>query len=461
MLTIDEIKEITNGKIINGNKETKIDKYCVSRDKHHKNEFFIPVTFRGDRQQYILDAVNAGAIGFMISPSFENYDYVIKKSLELNPNLCIIEVPNINDAIYSLGMYIRNKNIDIPIIAVTGSVGKTSTCEMISSILKQEKNVLSDTGNNNTNVFLSWLLLEYDKNNKKDIAVLEAGMGSKNTISPISKLLQPSICVINNIGTAHIEKLGSKENILKEKLKITEFIKDDKILFLNKDDEMLRNIELEDVNVIKYSINEAKNIKEENGNIEFELNIYNENTKIHINTYGKHNILNAIVAIRIAEHYKIKKDNIIKGLESYKNVDRRFAIKENNKKNIIIDDTYNASFDSMKAGLITASNMTAKRKIAVLGEMLELGDYSESMHSQVGNVFKDAKFDKLYTQGENTKYLCQSANKYISKDNIKFYINQEDLINDLISDLQEGDLIYLKASKKMKFNNIVNKLLFL
>ena len=456
MFKVKEILEITKGKLVNGNEDEIIKDYNVSNKKWREGAFYIPINFRGDRQKYILDAVKSNVKGFMISNFYDKYEETIRQALEINPNILIIEVENINDKIYDLALYARNKNMNVPIIAVTGSVGKTSTTEIIETILKTEKKTFSDNGNNNTKELLSRLMLYIEEN---DIAVLEAGVAIKGNMEPISKLLVPSICVINNIGTSHIGNFGSKENILNEKLIITKYMQDEKIVLLNEDDELLKNVKLNNsYKVIKYSINEAKNIKQYDGKIEFETKVYNENTKFVLYGYGIHNVLNSICAIKIAEVYNIKKENIIKGIANYKNIDRRFDIKKNSKGNIIIDDTYNASYDSMKAGLIAANEIKSKRKIAVLGDMLELGEFSKELHINVGKVFKDLNFDMLFTQGENSKYICKEAEKYISKDKIKNYENQEDLINDLLKEIKAGDLIYLKASKKMNFDNIVNEL---
>lgn len=456
MFIVKEIKKITNAKLINGIETCKIEKFNVSAKNHYKNEFYIPIFWREDRQQYIMDAVKSGAIGYIISKNYEREKEIIRESIKINPNIIILEVEDINESIYEMAMYKRNENINIPIIAVTGSVGKTSTCEMIASIIRKEKHVLADSGNNNVKQLLSWLLLDIED---YEIAVLEAGIGRKDVMEPISKLLMPSIAVINNIGTAHIEKLGSKENILKEKMKLITHMKDEKIVFLNDDDAMLREVKLDSsYKVNRYSLSEAKNIIQNENSICFETNVYGENTKFNLNAYGNHSVLNAICAIKIGELLNIDKEDIINGINDYTSVDRRFKIiKENNYT--IIDDTYNASLDSMRAGLTSADKLTAKRKLAILGEMLELGEYSKELHSQVGEVFKDVNFDILLTQGENTEYICKTAKKYMKDKTIINFKTQEELMSYLLDTIEAGDLIYLKASKKMKFNNIVEILL--
>ena len=211
MLKVSEIVNVTNANIINGKEDIEIEKFNISYRNHYENDFYIPIFWREDRHKYIINAVKKGAVGYMISSSCEEYESIINESKHINPNITILQVEEINDAIYQMAMYKRERHINITIIAVTGSVGKTSTCEMISSIIKQEKKNLSDTGNNNTKPLLSWLMLDIED---YEIAILEAGIARKNVMEPLSKLLKPSIVVINNIGTAHIENLGSKQDIL-------------------------------------------------------------------------------------------------------------------------------------------------------------------------------------------------------------------------------------------------------
>lgn len=457
MFSIKEIKDITNAFIVNGKEDTKIYKFNISKENCNENSFYIPILWKEDRQQYIIKAVQSGAIGYMINSNYEQKEKIIQESKRLNSKIIILEVEDINEAMYKLAKYKRNQNINIPLIAVTGSIGKTTTTAMIASIIKEEKKVLTDIENNNTKTLLSRLMLDIED---YEIAVLEAGMGNKGSMELISKLLNPSIVVINNIGTAHIEKLGNKENILEEKLKLLNYMKDGKTVFLNDDDSLLKRTKLDATyNIKKYSLKEAKNIKQVENFIYFETNLYGKNTMFSLKAYGEHNVLNAICAIRIAEFLNIKKENIEKGIKNYTGVDGRFNVITKNNYTII-DDTYNASIDSMQSGLTTANNMKSyKRKIAILGEMLELGEYSVELHKQVGEIFKEIDFDIVLTQGENTQYICENAKKYMKNKTVINFKTQEELIYFVLKEMKMGDLIYLKASNKMNFNNIVKKLI--
>lgn len=455
MLTINEIKKITNAIQINGDSNVSISKFSVRRNRHYEGDFYIPIFWREDRQVYIMDAVKAGAIGYIISKNYENKDKIISESIKINSNIIILEVDDINEAIFKMAEFKRNQRIDMPIIAVTGSVGKTTTTAMISSIIKEEKNVFYDNGNNNSKPLIAWLMLDFED---YEMAVFEAGMGSKNCMQPISDLLKPSIVVINNIGTSHIGNLGSKEEILEEKLKLTTYMKDSKTVFLNNDDEMLKNVKLDSsYNVKRFSLSEAYNIKQNGENLTFDTLLYDKNVKFSLEAYGKHNVSNALCAIRVAEFLKLKTENIVNGLKNYASINKRFnVVKKDNYT--IIDDTYNASLDSMQAGLMNASLLEGKRKVAVLGDMLELGEYSKSLHEQVGEIFKDTNFDMLLTNGENSKYICEVAKKYMTNKIVENFENQADLIAFLLNKVKEGDLIYLKASRKMNFDNIVKSL---
>lgn len=173
MYLLKEIEKYTKGKIINGNLETKLQEYCLTTDNHKKREFFIPILFKNvNREEFIIDAVKAGAIGFMINKNSEQYIQIVEQAKKINPNIGIVEVEDVNQALYQLGLESRRRNIDKPIIAVTGSVGKTTLCSLISNILKTEIKVLHDFENRNQNTrwHVSQLLMYFEN---YDMAVIE------------------------------------------------------------------------------------------------------------------------------------------------------------------------------------------------------------------------------------------------------------------------------------------------
>lgn len=460
MFSFKEIEKYTNGKIIDGNENETIYNYCVNHKFTTKGAFFVPIDFHGvNREIYIIDSVKLGAMGFMIDRTSENYEEIIKQAKELNSNICILEVDSVNDSIYTLAKINRNLNINIPIIGITGSVGKTSMASMLSNILKKEKRILHDFDNRNmnTNVLISSTLMDLEN---YDMAVIEMGTSNIGKMNILSELVKPSIGVITNIGTAHLNNFQVKENILEEKLHITDYIKDEKNLFVNSDDELLNNIkETEKYKVIKCSKNEASNIIEGDSGISFEIDIYNKKTKFELNLYGLHYLSSIIIAIRIAEHYNIKRENIISGIKDFKPIDGRQKILRNSEKDLVlIDDSYSSCFESVALGLEVANKIKSKRRIAILGKMAAYGEYADKVHEQLGEYFKNLDFDYLYLTGEYTKHIFKGALTCFAEKDIKRFKTKEMLIEDLEKNIQKGDLIYIKAAHTQNFSYIVEEL---
>lgn len=460
MYTLKKLEEFANGRIINGDENTRIKFFSTSRKKHIKGEFYIPFIFKNiNREVFIINSVRAGGKGFMINKDSENYDTIIKEAKTINPNICILEVENSKQVLHRLGLKAREKNLDKPVVAVTGSVGKTTLCCLIASILKKQYKVLHDEENKNNNTY-SFISTDLLNAKEYDIAVLELGTANPGSMTQLSELVKPSIAIINSIGTAHLNTFITKENILEEKLHITDYIKDDKILFINTDNNLLSSLKDSDkYKTIRYSKNEATNIIESEYGISFNIDIYNKNTHFDLNLYGTHNISNIVLAIKIAEHYKIEYENIVSGIKEFKAIRGRFKVLQNNDKNIkLIDDAYSSSLESVKEGLISANKISSNRKIAVLGKMAALGEQSSELHEKLGEFFKEVNFDYLYMTGEYTKHLFKGALKAFEEKNIKRFKTRELLIEDLLTNIQSGDLVYVKAAQTQNFASIVEEL---
>lgn len=457
MLNFKELIEATNGTYINGNFELIPKNYVIDSRIIQEGDFFVPIIGeKNDGHDYILDTVKKGISGFFINKNNRNKNVIIDKSIKLNKDICIIEVEDTFKALYNAGRINREKNIDIPVVAVTGSVGKTSTREIISSVLKQKYNVLTTEKNYNSLIGVPIMALKIDK---QDICVLEAGVDHFNEMELLSNILKPDVCVITNIGTAHIGTFKTGENILKEKIQITNHIKGKSKLIVNEDNTYLTKIE-NNVNytVEKISIDNVSDINFDGEKIEFMTRLYGEKNKLQINALGNHNIYNALVAIKVGEIFDISKDKIIDGIAKYKNFSRRLEKKVTKNNVILIDDTYNASIDSMKSGLITVNNMKAERKIAVLGDMFDLGEKSNEIHLNLAEVFEILNYDYLFTLGNAAKNIALGAKKYMNENKIICFDNKEELINKLKELIKPNDLVYFKASNGMKFDQIINEI---
>ena len=453
MLSINELVKSTNGKCLNGDLNFIPKKYVIDSRNIEENPFFVPIIGENtDGHKYIIDAVKSGICGYFINKSHKEKNNIVDESKKLNKDICIIEVEDTLKALYFAGRYNREKHINIPVVAVTGSVGKTSTREMIASVLRSEKNVLSTKANYNSVIGAPIMALEIED---QDVCVFELGTDHNGEMQQLSDLMKPNISVITVIGTAHIGIFESRENIFKEKLQITSHMPKESILFVNGDDIYLNGLKNTDMyEVEQFNDSDIVDMKSSNNGIKFRTKIYGDFENIEINQIGNHNAKNAVCAIKVAEVLNLKRENIIRGIKEYKNFARRLEKIELDNNILLIDDTYNASIDSMKSGLITINKFNG-RKIAVLGDMLELGAYSKQLHFEIGKFFQTLNYNKLYLFGNESKYIEEGAKNFV---NTKWYESKEELVSDLKSDMKSGDVIYFKASNGMKFNTIIEEL---
>lgn len=304
--------------------EITITSYKID-SREVNSDFFIPLPGeRTDGHKYLDMVIDNGCIGFFVSKDkIDNLD--IKCFLKRNKDLIIIEVEDTLKALHRIGEYNRNIHINIPIVAVTGSVGKTSTREIISSVLSQERKVITTEKNMNSNIGLSLMVL---KLKDQDVGIFEAGIDFVGEMDILTNILKPEVAVITNIGTSHIGKFGSRDIIYQEKTKIANGLINKKILLLNKDDSYLREYKNREVNIQYFSIDDAKNIKINNDYIEFDTYIYNKLEHLKINDIGEHNVLNSLIAIKIGQIYNISSQDIIKGIDRYRNFSRRMENKD-------------------------------------------------------------------------------------------------------------------------------------
>lgn len=450
MLKVKELLEATNGKLLNGNLDDEINNYKIDSREVKSGDFYIPIVGENvDGHRFINDTVKNNCSGFFVS----NIDSIdIQKIKEVNKDIIIIEVEDTKKALVDIGIFNRNKHKDIEVVAITGSVGKTSTREIVSSVLSQQKNILVTEKNMNSYIGMPLMTLKLEE---QEMAVLEAGIDFVGEMDILNKLLVPDVAVVTNIGTSHIGKFGSQDIIFQEKTKIANGLKGKKILLLNGDDEYLRRYENSNVKILYYSIKDAKNIIINENTIEYDTLIYNKEEHIVVNALGNHNILNSLVAIKIGEIYNISVDKIKRGIFQYQNISRRMEkISFNNIT--IIDDTYNASPSSMQSGLISIDEIKDKRKIAVLADILELGDYAKEIHLKMGKVFKELKYDVLIAYGENMKYLIENAKNYIKE--VYYCKDSTEAEKKVREIMRENDVIYFKGSNSMFVNKIVDDL---
>lgn len=346
------------------------------------------------------------------------------------------------------------------LVGITGSVGKTTTKDMVALVLSENYKTLKTMGNLNNHIGLPKTLFNLDSS--FEAAVIEMGMNHFGEIDYLTNIAKPNIAVITNIGWSHVENLGSREGILKAKLEILNSMQDDMPLVINADDEMLFSLKSQlNRNIITYGIDnenadiKAVDIKSGDSKTEFSIVYGVEKCDVTLNTAGSHNVLNALCAFAVGKLCKMENVQIQSALAKFRpNAMRQNIIEANGV--CVIADCYNASPDSMKAALGLLDLQKGKRKIAVLGDMLELGDFSKSLHSVVGEYAAKSSADIILCVGAQSKYIARSAS--INGKSAKHFFNPETLIEALKKTVCKGDVILFKASRGMHLENVIKSL---
>ena len=427
-MKLKTILKITNGKIINNvDAKEKIRKIQIDSRKVKKNDLFIAIVGKNkDGHDYINDAIKAGANAI-----------ICEKNINIETNIPIIKVPSTINALGSLALANRIKNKNIPLIAITGSCGKTTTKELISLILSKKYNVLKNEGSLNNHLGLPMTLL--DLNDKYDVAVLEMGMNHENEISYLSNIALPNYGIITNIGSSHIGNLGSKKNILKAKMEITDGISNG-ILIVNGEDKYLKKVKYK--NIIKVK-NDAYDLSYEFSQTTFKLNIDNKEYSIKFNVPGKHLIMDVLLAIKVGLLFNVEVEDIISSIDEYRAVNGRLNIILKDELTII-DDAYNSSFESLMGSLSLLNKKT--HNIVILGDILELGDKSYKIHKKINKKIKKIPIEHLLLIGEYTKVI-----------NGIHFDDLDPLLNYLYKILRPDSLILIKGSAKMNLKYIINQ----
>ncbi len=454
-ILVKDILNICNAKLFCGDINLSCNSFSNNTKKIKKGDIYIGIKGNNfDGNKFFNEAFKNGAKACILEKKSFNEEDFDKNEFK---DKTIILVDNSIESLQKIAEYKRSL-YDIPVIAVTGSVGKTSTKDIIASVLSNNYNVLKTEGNYNNHIGLPLTILKL-KNH--DIMVLEMGMNNLGEIHLLSKIAKPTIAVITNIGTAHIGNLGSRENILKAKLEIIDFMDENGVLIINNDNDLLHN-NLDNiknkVNVITIGIENnsdfmANNIKLNNFGSKFKI----QNNIINLKIGGYPFIYNTLVAYSIGKYLKMKEQNIIKGIEKFELSSNRMEKIINKKGVTIINDTYNASYDSVINAIDLIDKSNNKRKILLLADILELGKFSKEIHSKIGNYIINKNIDYVILVGNEVKYIKNILEKN-DFNNVYLFSKEEETYEFLNNFLKEGDIILIKGSHAMNLINIVNYL---
>lgn len=451
-ITVKDIINVTKGKLAYGYENQVCENFARNTKEISQGDIY--VGFKGEKYdggKFYEEAINAGAAGCIINKI---------EGLEIKriPNKFVIQVEDTIKAIGQIAKLKREK-YDIPVIAVTGSVGKTSTKDIIYSVVSQKYHTLKTQANLNNHIGVPLTILGLKDH---EALVVEMGMNHFGELSYLTNIAKPTIAVITNVGTAHIGNLGSRENILKAKLEILEGLpKEGGYVVINNDNDLLHKwqSENEKYKVITYGINNtstymAKDVEYSEEGSNYKLNGV---SKIEVPVRGEAFVYNSLAAVSIGKILDIPMEKIAKGIKEFELTKMRLDIEKSEYGYTIINDCYNANYDSMKAALDCLSKIQGERRIAVLGDMGELGEYSKELHEKVGKVVAEDKVDILITVGTEAKQIAETA-KQNGVEKTYSFDELKDAVDKLKKILAVNDVVLVKASHYMNFEEIVKAL---
>ncbi len=447
MFTVNEIASAVGGKLIG---DGNVAVSAVSTDTRTIEKGCLYVAVKGERfdgNDFIADAAQKGAAAAITdrSEGADGYD------------IPIILADDSRDAQLKLSRYHRDR-FSVKLCGVTGSVGKTSTKDMIYAVLSAGYNTLKTEGNFNNDIGLPKTLFRL--NESYGAAVIEMGMSDLGEISVLSKAAAPDCAVITNIGYCHIENLKTRENILKAKLEILDGAKENALLIICGDDEYLRGVKLSGRRVIRYGLGENCDVRAEdichleNGE-KFALVAGSKRYSAELPISGEHHILNALAAFCVGREFGMSAEQIVPAFMNYEASGLRQKTEQHGDVTFILD-CYNASPTSMRSSLsVLANTKTTGRKIAVLGDMLELGEMSHELHAMTADYVREYA-DVCFLYGEEMAY-CRDA---LLKCGFEVYHSTDkNELAEMISDRKKsGDVLLFKGSRGMKMEEIAEKI---
>lgn len=431
----------------------EIQGVTIDSRKISRGNLFIP--FKGehvDGHQYVEAAIKNGASASLWQKDVPNPP----------KDLPIIVVEDTLLALQELARSYRSE-LDVKVVGITGSNGKTTTKDMTSSLLSLHYKVQKTEGNFNNHIGLPLTILSLDKNT--EIAVLEMGMSSLGEIEFLTKLARPNAVVITNIGESHLEDLGSKDRIADAKFEIVQGLADGGLIVFHGDEPLLSE------RMAKYEGNaEQKTFGRSKSNTLYptELTQTDDGSFFKVNgmdieyklpVLGTHNVLNAMAAMLIAHHFRVPFEEMNDGFASLKVTNMRMELFEGAKGEKIINDAYNASPTSMRAAIELVTSLSGyEKKVLVLGDMLELGQDEKAFHFEVGKEIDNEKIDYVFTYGALGEHIANGAREVLPEDRVFSYMDKEQLLMDLKGVTTEKTLVLVKGSRGMKLEDVVQGL---
>lgn len=443
----------TQGRLVSGGGAGSLS--GVSTDTRNISRGQVFFALRGenyDGHKFVEEAFQKGASAAVVEEVPEN----------IGEGAVLVEVGSTLSALGDLAMNWRSSLSGIELAAITGSNGKTTTKEMTWSIVSQNYRTLKNTGNFNNLIGLPLTLLEL--NDSYEMAVVELGMNEFGEIRRLSQIARPNVGAITNIGRAHLEKLGGIEGVAKAKGEIVEGFDKNSVFIVNADDERVQRIaDQADCRKITYGVKSkgsfitGDSIEEKHfSGIKFYMSIAGEGFPVTLHTIGMHNVMNALCAAGIAYGLGCMADEIREGLEKFRPVHQRLEVSDAPQGFKVINDAYNANPDSMRRAIDELMRLKGKgRAVAVVGDMLELGEAAESEHREIGEYLSSSGVDYVITYGNFGAAVLDSLSNGTEG---VYAATHEEAASALTSYAGKGDLVLIKGSRGMRMEEVIKKL---
>jgi UDP-N-acetylmuramoyl-tripeptide--D-alanyl-D-alanine ligase len=458
--TINEILEATGGELLCGDETQRFEKVCIDSRSIDPNDLFVAIVGEvHDAHAFISDVVEQGARGLMVN-SQKARDLPV--SAWQTQNIACVAVSDTTRALGDLAAFHRART-DAAIIAITGSNGKTTTRQMTAAVVARKFNTLSTIGNYNNQIGVPLTLLRLAPEHRW--AVVELGTNSPGEIARLAQICAPDIGVITNVGPAHLEGLSSLDGVMREKGQLLDHLKPEGKAVLNADDRRVSKIAARTKkDVLFFGLSDKATIRatavnEKSSGISFNLNLPRESLTVNLKVAGHFMVVNALAAAAVGQMLGLPAAEIKAGLETFEPAWGRMNILQTASGIHVIDDTYNANPDSMKAAITTLTSLRANnRSVFVAGDMLELGAQTESLHRQVGVWAATANISKLLVTGEYAEAVAGGAKEAGMQNENIFTGSQENILAALKDTLKPGDWVLVKGSRGAHMDTIVEGL---
>lgn len=445
-MTLKKIANACHGKLVGGLEDVEVKSVVTDSRLVEKGGLFLAVKGeRVDGHKFIPQVMQAGAVAVVCEEKPE--DAAIPHIL----------VENVLLALQDIAAFYR-KGLDIPIIGITGSVGKTSTKEFVASVLEQKYKTLKTEGNFNNEIGVPLTLLKIRE--EHEVAVVEMGINHFGEMRRLGRMVRPNMMLFTNIGDSHIEFLGSRDGILKAKTEVFEEMDEHSVVILNGEDDKLNTIEsVHDKKPIRYGMSSTSDVYASDilskglSGSQSVLHTIAGCIQVHVPLPGIHMVYNALAATAVGLQLGLSLEEIKLGIERISPTNGRSNIVWT-RRNTIIDDCYNANPSSMYAALNLLMQAEG-RKVAILGDMYELGENTAEMHASVGKYASDLAIDVVVCIG-NFSYKIAEEVKKNSKIQVYYFEEKEEFMNRLFEIVKVDDSVLIKASHAMGFTQIVD-----